>query len=1018
MQGHMDGYFKRIKRLMRRDSICFRMRFMLQDVIELRERSWQAREGRASVEQNVSIEPQMESGKGGGVEENGRASIVVEENGIQEAIKTNAEVPVKAPFEIGSVGASEVEIGVAHISAIRPDLHTHQIPSLTIRPPLQPQSTPPQLPRTTPKRTGATSTGGTLPGQQSQLEAGRRDMSGNQKRAVMVQAVKSLLSTLTAKRLHLVSERIIEWANKNEQEAGAHALGRVTSLVCSKARSEPTFSKLCAGLCQKMMGRILPDAQDETIRNVEGQLVTGVELFRRYLSNACQLDFEGQWPITRRELAGQGIDEAENNNYPSLGMVRFVGELFKLGLFKERIMHECMKVLLTRGVNSDDQTIEKLCTLMMMVGESLDTVQARDHMDLYFERMQTMAESISIEPGMQGKLQDIIELRARKWQARPQSNSTRGDSARGGSPVITPMAKSGAGALGAIGEDIQGDLTRRPDEPDSQEGQIEPGEIAGPEARRLSREEKGKGRVKVIGEPEEKERGKEEQEDARWGRAESEFQVEDAGLQATTGGAETGGELGTGGRITARVVDAATEVRGAGLPAGLSESNLDGILPRAVSKHPSLLSNPTTAREQPKPPVASTLDSTYTQLKRSVTPPSALASARAIQDLSTVPYPEAIKRLDPELNIGATPGKFRYSRDFLLQFMNVCKKRPDSLVPLDAIGLDPNTAPSPPISKRAAKRNANAVGLGPGNVSPANGGFSMDSVQAPPSPGFVAPKLGERTHPSGNTERNLPPGEARTLVDQSFKPLLDSLTAENSSWTFSQITEWMSKSEEKPGASELKYVVKLICEKAQMEEGFSKTCAILLQKMMKHVSPTMQDEAIRNPAGEPIVGSALFQRYMLIRCQEEFRRWESTKQGIGAPKARKNLARESVGGEAKESDEENLQGDEDDALAKSRRQWLGAVRFIGELFKLRLLTARIMHVFLMKLLSSAEEQTVEGLSTLMKIAGPILERLKSWNYMDVYFNRIQETMEGSDTSSKVKLMLRVSRWYTSEKFGH
>lgn len=259
------------------------------------------------------------------------------------------------------------------------------------------------------RRIGYVSIGGIIPAQQQQLGTERRETLEHQKRAVMVQEVKGLLGTLTRKKFNLVFERILEWANKNEQEAGPHALGRVTSLICSKARKEPDFSKLCAELCQKMMDRISPDAQDETMRNTQGQLVMGPVLFRRYLSNACQLDFEGEWPTTRGEPASQGIDQLEykeeESDFPSLGMVRFVGELFKLGVFTERIMHECVKVLLVKGVRSDERTVEKLCTLVTMVGERLDTAQARNHMDIYFERIQKMAEVASIEPGMRRKLQ-------------------------------------------------------------------------------------------------------------------------------------------------------------------------------------------------------------------------------------------------------------------------------------------------------------------------------------------------------------------------------------------------------------------------------------------------------------------------------------------------------------------------------------------------------------------------------------------------------------------------------------
>ncbi|KIO16755.1 hypothetical protein M407DRAFT_33582, partial [Tulasnella calospora MUT 4182] len=59
---------------------------------------------------------------------------------------------------------------------------------------------------------------------------------------------------------------------------------------------------------------------------------------------------------------------------------------------------------------------------------------------------------------------------------------------------------------------------------------------------------------------------------------------------------------------------------------------------------------------------------------------SALASARKIDDLDSVRYPEGIKTPNVELNQGQTKGgKYRYDRDFLLQFMQICKDKPDNL---------------------------------------------------------------------------------------------------------------------------------------------------------------------------------------------------------------------------------------------------------------------------------------------------------------------------------------------------
>ncbi|TDL23009.1 hypothetical protein BD410DRAFT_721875, partial [Rickenella mellea] len=66
---------------------------------------------------------------------------------------------------------------------------------------------------------------------------------------------------------------------------------------------------------------------------------------------------------------------------------------------------------------------------------------------------------------------------------------------------------------------------------------------------------------------------------------------------------------------------------------------------------------------------------------------SALASARHIQGVRQIVYPEGVHGPMAELNVNASGGKFRYDRDFLLQFMKVCTEKPDKLPPLDAIGL-------------------------------------------------------------------------------------------------------------------------------------------------------------------------------------------------------------------------------------------------------------------------------------------------------------------------------------------
>lgn len=188
---------------------------------------------------------------------------------------------------------------------------------------------------------------------------------------------------------------------------------------------------------------------------------------------------------------------------------------------------------------------------------------------------------------------------------------------------------------------------------------------------RFSREEKGKGRAKGIENPEEKDRVK--QESVEWGRVKLEIKAVGARLEVTTtAGAgieiqeteqeaegKTEENLEIDSQAAAEVVDGATEVRDNPLVMGSPKANRHGLLSSANSDRLPLLSDPTTKSEQPKRAATSSSDPTSAQERRYAASPSALESARAIQDLNAVTYPEAIKRPDLESNIGA-PGKFRY----------------------------------------------------------------------------------------------------------------------------------------------------------------------------------------------------------------------------------------------------------------------------------------------------------------------------------------------------------------------
>ena len=50
----------------------------------------------------------------------------------------------------------------------------------------------------------------------------------------------------------------------------------------------------------------------------------------------------------------------------SLGNIRFIGELYKIRMLNGKIMHECIRKLLTQ---TDEESLECLCRLVTTIGQ-------------------------------------------------------------------------------------------------------------------------------------------------------------------------------------------------------------------------------------------------------------------------------------------------------------------------------------------------------------------------------------------------------------------------------------------------------------------------------------------------------------------------------------------------------------------------------------------------------------------------------------------------------------------------
>ena len=153
----------------------------------------------------------------------------------------------------------------------------------------------------------------------------------------------------------------------------------------------------------------------------------------------------------------------------------------------------------------------------------------------------------------------------------------------------------------------------------------------------------------------------------------------------------------------------------------------------------------------------------------------------------------------------------------------------------------------------------------------------------------------------------------------------------------------------------LRHVVEIGFEKAVDEPGFTVTYARMCEVLQKKC-------VIANNSDQPIN----FRKLLLSRCQDEF---ENYLQDVD----RKKYDEADIEAATSEERKKELRLEFEEKEMKARRRSLGNIRFIGELYKLKMLTARIMHECVIKLLKAKDEESLECLCRLLSTVGKDLE---------------------------------------------
>lgn len=255
-------------------------------------------------------------------------------------------------------------------------------------------------------------------------------LDGYMEADVVQRKVKAALNKMTPEKFDRISDSILEIAAQSKVESDGRTLRQVIQLVFEKATDEAHWAPMYAKFCFKMLSSMSNDIKDEGIKDKYGNVVAGGNLFRKYLLNRCQEEFEKGWKInlpSRKEGESEEAVMLSDEYYIAaaakrrgLGLVRFIGELFKLGMLTERIMHECVKKLLDYEGTPEEAEVESLSSLLRTIGKQLDSSESKaaGRMDAYFERINQTVALPDLPSRLRFMLMDIIDLRKAGWESK------------------------------------------------------------------------------------------------------------------------------------------------------------------------------------------------------------------------------------------------------------------------------------------------------------------------------------------------------------------------------------------------------------------------------------------------------------------------------------------------------------------------------------------------------------------------------------------------------------------------
>jgi len=204
--------------------------------------------------------------------------------------------------------------------------------------------------------------------------------------------------------------------------------------------------------CGQQLSPKIFKSEDECMANARKK-----NSFKSILLNKCQDEFNKQdiyaeWKKEKKEfdkimdtLSEDDREEKKEEmmfrrmkiKKQMLGNIKFIGELYKMTMIKEHIMHFCIRALLKFNCTKDgelyemeddemdEEDHEALCKLFTTIGKTFDVDKNRLTVNIYFKKMVRLSSDKQLSSRSRFMYKDLIDLRNNRWKSRREQETAK-----------------------------------------------------------------------------------------------------------------------------------------------------------------------------------------------------------------------------------------------------------------------------------------------------------------------------------------------------------------------------------------------------------------------------------------------------------------------------------------------------------------------------------------------------------------------------------------------------------------